>query len=55
MDEQETLDRVRAAVATAVGPVARPSRLVFLEALPLLASGKPDRAALRQRFGSAKN
>ena len=54
-DERETLERVRAAVAAAMGPVARPARVIPIEALPLLASGKPDRAALRQRFGSAKN
>lgn len=54
-DERETLERVRTAVAAAVGPVARPARVVLVDALPVLASGKPDRAALRQRFGSAKN
>jgi O-succinylbenzoic acid--CoA ligase len=53
--ERETLDRVRAAVAAAGGARARPAPRDFHEALPLLASGKPDRAALRQRFGSAKN
>lgn len=55
LDEQETLERVRAAVARAIGPAARPARVILVEALPVLASGKPDRAALRQRFGSAKN
>lgn len=55
LDEQRTLDRVRAVVADAVGPVARPARVIVVESLPVLASGKPDRAALRQRFGSAKN
>ncbi|WP_431795319.1 AMP-binding protein [Microbacterium enclense] len=55
LDEQETLERVRAAVARAIGPAARPARVIVVEALPVLASGKPDRAALRQRFGSAKN
>lgn len=54
-DERETLERVRAAVEAAIGPVARPARVIPVDALPLLASGKPDRAALRQRFGSAKN
>lgn len=54
LDEVRTLDLVRAVVAGAVGPVARPARLVLVEALPLLASGKPDRAALRRRFGGAK-
>ena len=55
LDERETLERVRAEVAAAIGPVARPARVVLVDRLPLLASGKPDRAALRQRFGSAKN
>lgn len=55
VDERETLDRVRTVVAAAVGPVARPARVILVDALPVLASGKPDRAALRQRFGSAKN
>ncbi len=55
LDEQETLERVRGAVARAIGPAARPARVILVEALPVLASGKPDRAALRQRFGSAKN
>lgn len=54
-EERETLERVRSAVAAAVGPVARPARVILVDALPVLASGKPDRAALRQRFGSTKN
>ncbi|MFF8186504.1 AMP-binding protein [Microbacterium sp. NPDC016588] len=54
-DERDTLERVRTAVAAAVGPVARPARVILVDALPVLASGKPDRAALRQRFGSTKN
>lgn len=55
VDEDLLLDRVRDAVAAAVGTVARPARVVLVEALPLLASGKPDRATLRRRLGSAKN
>ena len=39
------------AIAAALGPVARPDRLIRLPALPLLASGKPDRAALAARAG----
>jgi len=42
------LARVRAAVADAVGPVARPARVVAVDELPALSSGKPDRAALRE-------
>lgn len=35
-----------AAVASALGPVARPDRLIRLPELPMLPSGKPDRLAL---------
>jgi o-succinylbenzoate---CoA ligase len=35
-----------AAVGAELGPAARPSRIVRLDALPLLSSGKPDRRAL---------
>lgn len=38
---------IRAAVEADVGRHARPSRLITVEAIPLLPSGKPDRAALR--------
>lgn len=55
LDEGRTLDLVRTEVAAVIGPVARPARLVLVDAVPLLASGKPDRAALRARFGPAKN
>lgn len=55
LDEETLLARVRDAVAASVGTVARPARVVLVEALPLLASGKPDRATLRRRFGPAKN
>lgn len=55
LDEQVLLTRVREAVAAAVGAVARPARVITIDALPLLTSGKPDRAALRRRFGSARN
>lgn len=41
------LERVRAVVADAVGAPARPSRLVIVDELPTLSSGKPDRAAVR--------
>ncbi|GAA1854080.1 AMP-binding protein [Microbacterium koreense] len=42
------LDDARAAVAQSIGPHARPARLVLVDDLPTLASGKPDRAALRR-------
>jgi O-succinylbenzoic acid--CoA ligase len=37
-----------AAVGTALGPAARPARIVHLDALPVLPSGKPDRRALAE-------
>jgi len=37
-----------AAVAAALGPVARPERVIRLSRLPLLPSGKPDRRALAE-------
>jgi O-succinylbenzoic acid--CoA ligase len=40
------LTAARDRVAAAVGPVARPGRILFVAALPQLASGKPDRRAL---------
>lgn len=51
--EAETLARVRDAVAEQVGPVARPARVIAVDELPALSSGKPDRAALARRFGGA--
>lgn len=45
--DAEMLERVRAVVADAVGAPARPSRLVVVDELPTLSSGKPDRAAVR--------
>lgn len=46
-DERTVLTAVREAVARAVGAPARPARVVAVDELPTLASGKPDRAALR--------
>ena len=40
------LEPVRAAAASALGRAARPARIVTVDAIPLLASGKPDRQAL---------
>ncbi|MFT3797204.1 AMP-binding protein [Microbacterium sp.] len=45
------LDRIRAAVAAELGAPARPAALHVIDAIPHTASGKPDRAALRARFG----
>lgn len=41
-----SLDDVRAAVSESIGRAARPDRLVRVESIPLLASGKPDRVAV---------
>ncbi|WP_156760671.1 AMP-binding protein [Microbacterium karelineae] len=41
-----SLDEARAAVARAIGAPARPDRVVRVEEIPRLASGKPDRRAL---------
>jgi O-succinylbenzoic acid--CoA ligase len=38
---------LRALVADRLGPAAAPARIVVLEALPMLSSGKPDRLAIR--------
>ncbi|KQY96931.1 acyl-CoA synthetase [Microbacterium sp. Root53] len=42
------LSAARAAVGAQVGKPARPSRILLVDALPRLASGKPDRVALRR-------
>ena len=39
--------RCRTAHTSALGKVARPRAVIAVDALPLLASGKPDRVALR--------
>ena len=50
--EQATeLEPVRRAVAAQLGRAARPVRIVTVAAIPLLASGKPDRQALRSIIG----
>lgn len=51
-DESAVLERVRAAVGAAVGAPARPARVVAVDEMPLLSSGKPDRAALRARIAA---
>ena len=50
----ESLDLARAATGAVLGPAARPARLVFVAAIPLLASGKPDRQELARLAGAAK-
>ena len=44
-----SLEDLRAAVGAELGHAARPAELVVVEAIPLLDSGKPDRASLRAR------
>lgn len=46
IDESELLAAARDAVAADIGAHARPSRVVLVDQLPLLASGKPDRRAI---------
>ena len=43
------LDEVRSAVQAALGSAARPAALLKLDAIPMLASGKPDRVELARR------
>lgn len=40
------LEQLRAAIAAALGPAAAPSRVLLVDAIPRLASGKPDRLAI---------
>lgn len=46
------LDEVRRAVGAVLPPEARPDRIVTVDALPLLPSGKPDRLAVARRVTS---
>ena len=46
--EAEQLERARDAVAEEIGKPARPARLILVDELATLASGKPDRAAIRR-------
>ncbi|MDL5351470.1 AMP-binding protein [Microbacterium sp. zg-YB36] len=46
--EADKLDSARAAVAAVIGPHARPTRLVLVDEIATLASGKPDREAIRR-------
>jgi O-succinylbenzoic acid--CoA ligase len=40
------LEDLRAAVRVTLGPAAAPARVIFVDAIPLLSSGKPDRIKL---------
>lgn len=51
-DPDAALGAARDAVGAQVGKPARPSRILLVEALPRLASGKPDRVALRRLAAS---
>jgi O-succinylbenzoic acid--CoA ligase len=51
--DADSLDRVRAAVIAGPGRAAAPVRIVHVDALPTLASGKPDRLALARRLAAA--
>lgn len=46
--EATQLEEARHAVAHEIGPHARPARLVLVDELPVLPSGKPDREAIRR-------
>lgn len=46
--ESEQLEHARAAVSEEIGAHARPARLILVDELDVLASGKPDREAIRR-------
>lgn len=46
--ESEQLEQARAAVADEIGKPARPARLILVDELTTLSSGKPDREAIRR-------
>ncbi|WOF23612.1 AMP-binding protein [Microbacterium betulae] len=50
-EEETALAAARTAAEAAIGKPARPSRLVLVDTLPRLASGKPDRRAIRALVG----
>ncbi|MCI9858895.1 AMP-binding protein [Microbacterium proteolyticum] len=52
VEEETMLARVRGVVGDAVGAPARPARVVAIDELPTLSSGKPDRASLRATLGA---
>ncbi|GAA1727106.1 AMP-binding protein [Microcella frigidaquae] len=50
--QRPELDGLRRAVGARLAPEARPDRILTVDALPLLPSGKPDRLALARLVGS---
>ncbi|MEJ1154937.1 AMP-binding protein [Microbacterium marmarense] len=52
--EAVQLQEARDAVAAQLGAHARPSRLVLVDELPMLPSGKPDREAIRRVVGALR-
>lgn len=46
--EPQLLDQARMAVADTLGKPARPARLLFVDEMPILSSGKPDRSSIRR-------
>ncbi|WJM16439.1 AMP-binding protein [Microbacterium arborescens] len=48
VDESVLLSELRVAVGDRLGKPARPARVVAVDRMPVLASGKPDRAAVRR-------
>ncbi|WP_460801439.1 AMP-binding protein [Microbacterium sp. GXF6406] len=46
--EAEQLEHARQAVADGIGKHARPARLILVDEIPTLASGKPDRETIRR-------
>ncbi len=52
--ESVQLEEARAAVASEIGDPARPARLVLVDELTLLPSGKPDREAIRRAVAALR-
>ena len=52
--ESVQLEEARDAVAAEIGPHARPTRLVLVDELATLPSGKPDREAIRRAIGALR-
>ncbi|GAA2010039.1 AMP-binding protein [Microbacterium ulmi] len=52
--ESIQLEEARAAVTAEIGPHARPARLVLVDELATLPSGKPDREAIRRAVASLR-
>ncbi|RLK52836.1 AMP-binding protein [Microbacterium telephonicum] len=51
--DPDVLERIRAAVGAQLGAPARPRGILAVDEVPLLPSGKPDRAALARRVADA--